>query len=70
MDRVATYPCCPAVPTAGGRISRGSSEKWKILFFWGPRKKAWISEWLDNIRNSPQVGPVAVRSGKTYVLRK
>ena len=42
----------------------------KVLFFLGPRNKAWISEWGDNIRNSPQVGPVAIRSGKTYFLGK
>ena len=35
-------------------------------FLGGPRNKAWISEWGD--RNSPQMGPVAVRSGKTYFL--
>ena len=55
---------------AGGRIKSGISQKWKIIIFWGPRNKAWISEWGDNIRNSPQVGPVAVRSGKTYFLGK
>ena len=30
------------------------------IIFGGPRNKAWISEWGDKIRNSPQVGPVAV----------
>ena len=32
VGRVATYPCCPGVPTAGGVISSGSSQKWKLLF--------------------------------------
>ena len=39
VGRVATYPCCPGVPTAGGRISSGSSQKWKILFFGGHATK-------------------------------
>ena len=55
---------------AGGIIRSGYNQKWKKYIFGGPRHKAWISELGDNIKNSPEVGPVAVRSGKTFFLGK
>ena len=70
VGKVATNPCRLGGPhrfRAGGRIRSGSSQKWKILFFWGHATKC-ISQWGDNIKNSPQVGPVAAISGKTYFL--
>ena len=69
MGKVATYP----LPHGGSPSLQSGEEnqKWqqsemKNLIFLGPRNKAWISEWGDNIRSGPQVGQVAVRSGKTY----
>ena len=54
-------------PHRGRQTQLWQQSEVENLIFWGPRNKAWISEWGDNIRNSPQVGPVAVRSGKTFV---
>ena len=54
----------------GGQNQKWQQSELENLIFWGPRNKAWISEWGDIIRNSPQLGPVAVRSGKTYFLGK
>ena len=39
MGWVATYRCYPRVPTVGGGISSGSSQKWKILFLGGHATK-------------------------------
>ena len=47
-----------------GGPQRFSGQKWR------PRNREWNSKWGDNIRNSPQKGPMAVRSEKTYFLGK
>ena len=59
-------PCRLGVPNAGGRISSGSSQKWKILFFRGHATQSGGG----NIKNSPQVGQWQSEVEKTLFLGK
>ena len=73
MGKVATSPLPPGGSPplqSGGQNQKWQQSEMENHIFWGPHNKAWISEWGDNIRNSPQVGPMAIRSGKTYFLGK